>query len=56
MDVTGEGLARRAADYLGNSDPAAELVSPSFADLTGLPPLLIQAGSHEIVSADRYGA
>jgi epsilon-lactone hydrolase len=50
--LTPEGLARRAADYLGNSDPAAELVSPIFADLTGLPPLLIQAGSHEILLDD----
>jgi acetyl esterase/lipase len=50
--LTPEGLARRAADYLGDSDPAAELVSPVFADLTGLPPLLIQAGSHEILLDD----
>jgi acetyl esterase/lipase len=50
--LTPEGLARRAADYLGDSDPAAELVSPIFADLTGLPPLLIQAGSHEILLDD----
>ena len=50
--LTPEGLARRAADYLGDSDPTAELVSPIFADLTGLPPLLIQAGSHEILLDD----
>ncbi len=50
--LTPEGLARRAADYLGDSDPAAELASPIFADLTGLPPLLIQAGSHEILLDD----
>lgn len=50
--LTPEGLARRAADYLGDSDPAAQLVSPIFADLTGLPPLLIQAGSHEILLDD----
>ncbi len=50
--LTPGGLARRAADYLGDSDPAAELVSPIFADLTGLPPLLIQAGSHEILLDD----
>ena len=29
-----------------------ELVSPIFAELTGLPPLLIQAGSHEILLDD----
>ena len=53
--LTPEGLARRAADYLGDGDPTAELVSPIFADLTGLPPLLIQAGSHEILLDDATG-
>jgi acetyl esterase/lipase len=50
--LTPEGLARRAADYLPDGDPAEGLVSPVFADLTGLPPLLIQAGSHEILLDD----
>jgi acetyl esterase/lipase len=50
--LTPEGLARRARDYLGDRDRDAELVSPIFADLTGLPPLLIQAGSHEILLDD----
>jgi acetyl esterase/lipase len=50
--LTPDGLARRAADYLAGSDPAGELVSPIFADLAGLPPLLIQAGSHEILLDD----
>jgi acetyl esterase/lipase len=50
--LTPEGLARRAADYLADGDPANELVSPIFADLNGLPPLLIQAGSHEILLDD----
>lgn len=36
-------------------DRRAELVSPIFADLTGLPPLLIQAGSHEILLDDASG-
>jgi acetyl esterase/lipase len=50
--LTGEGLRRRAADYAGAADPAESLVSPLFADLTGLPPLLVQAGSHEILLDD----
>jgi acetyl esterase/lipase len=50
--LTPEGLRRRAADYVATGDPAAQLVSPIFADLTGLPPLLIQAGSHEILLDD----
>ena len=47
--LTPEGLRRRAVDYVADGDRRAELVSPIFADLTGLPPLLIQAGSHEIL-------
>jgi monoterpene epsilon-lactone hydrolase len=50
--LTPEGLARRAVDYVADGDPAGELVSPIFADVTGLPPLLIQAGSHEILLDD----
>lgn len=42
----------RAADYAGTADPADPFISPVFADLTGLPPLLIQAGSHEILLDD----
>lgn len=50
--LTPEGLRRRARDYVAAGDRRAELVSPIFADLTGLPPLLIQAGSHEILLDD----
>ncbi len=50
--LTPEGLRRRALDYAAADDRRAELVSPIFADLTGLPPLLIQAGSHEILLDD----
>jgi len=50
--LTAQGLRRRAADYAGDVDPAQSLVSPLFADLTGLPPLLVQAGSHEILLDD----
>jgi acetyl esterase/lipase len=50
--LTPAGLRRRSADYVGGGDPAAPLVSPIFADLTGLPPLLLQAGSHEILLDD----
>jgi acetyl esterase/lipase len=49
--LTPAGLRLRAADYAAGSlaDP---LVSPVFADLAGLPPLLIQAGSHEVLLDD----
>lgn len=50
--LTGRGLHTRARDYLRDVSPASPLASPVFADLTGLPPLLIQAGSHEILLDD----
>jgi monoterpene epsilon-lactone hydrolase len=50
--LTPAGLARRARDYAGAHDPADGRISPLFADLAGLPPLLIQAGSHEILLDD----
>jgi monoterpene epsilon-lactone hydrolase len=49
--LTPAGLRRRAGDYAGG-DPSDPLVSPVFADLAGLPPLLIQAGSHEVLLDD----
>jgi acetyl esterase/lipase len=54
--LTPEGLRRRAVDYVAAGDRTAELVSPIFAALTGLPPLLIQAGSDEILLDDATGA
>jgi acetyl esterase/lipase len=39
-------------DYAGSADPADPLISPVFADLRGLPPLLIQAGSNELLLDD----
>jgi acetyl esterase/lipase len=50
--LTPEGLERRARDYVAGGDPKNGLISPLFADLTGLPPLLIQVGSHEILLDD----
>src|SRR3954454_8567412 len=50
--LTREGLAGRAADYAGSTDPGGGLLSPVFADLSGLPPLIIQAGSHEVLLDD----
>jgi acetyl esterase/lipase len=50
--LTAAGLRLRAADYTGTTNPANPQISPVFADLKGLPPLLIQAGSHEILLDD----
>ena len=38
--------------YLGDAGPAQPLVSPAFADLTGLPPLLVHVGDAEILVDD----
>ena len=50
--LTPEGLRLRIPDYLAGADAADPLISPVFADLTGLPPLLIQVGSNEILLSD----
>lgn len=50
--LTPEGLKIRVPDYLGGADPKTPEVSPIFGDLSGLPPMLIQVGSHEILLDD----
>jgi acetyl esterase/lipase len=35
--------------YVQQSDPTNPLLSPLFADLSGLPPMLIQMGTHDIL-------
>ena len=50
--LTLEGLRVRAPEYLAGADAADPLISPIFGDLSGLPPLLIQVGSHEILLSD----
>jgi acetyl esterase/lipase len=47
-----ELLEPRVADYVQGHDAALGLISPLFADLSGLPPLIIQAGSHEVLLDD----
>jgi len=47
-----ELLRPAAARYLAGHDGALGLVSPVFADLAGLPPLVIQAGTHEVLLDD----
>ena len=41
-----------APAYLGVHNPANPLISPLFADLSGLPPTLIQVGNDEILLDD----
>ncbi len=45
-------LEGMATHYLDERDRKAPLASPLFADLTGLPPLLIHVGSTEILLSD----
>jgi hypothetical protein len=51
-----ELLQPRVTDYTSGQDAALGLVSPVFADLSGLPPLIIQAGTHEVGSSAGFGA
>ena len=45
-------LKKGATDYAGEASLKNPLISPIFADLGGLPPLLIQAGSIEVLLDD----
>lgn len=38
--------------YVGDGDPKDPLMSPVFADLSGLPPMMIQVGDHETLLSD----
>jgi monoterpene epsilon-lactone hydrolase len=47
------GMLRQfAAGYLAGADPRAPLASPLFAPLAGLPPLLILAGTADLLLSD----
>ena len=46
------GLLQMAAAYLGGKAPRTPLAAPLYADLSGLPPLLIQVGTAETLLDD----
>jgi acetyl esterase/lipase len=50
--VTEGPLREMAAAYLGGKDARTPLASPLFADLRGLPPLLVQVGDAELLLDD----
>jgi epsilon-lactone hydrolase len=50
LDVT--HMPMLAAEYLGGADPRLPYVSPLYGDPAGLPPILIQVGSDEILLDD----
>jgi acetyl esterase/lipase len=50
--VQKEGALQLAALYLGGKSPRTPLAAPLYADLSGLPPLLIQVGTAETLLDD----
>jgi epsilon-lactone hydrolase len=52
LTVTKVSLMRMAGQYLNGADPRTPLASPLYADLSGLPPLLIVVGGDEALLDD----
>ncbi len=50
--LNGDSLKRYASYYAGAHDRMMPLISPTYADLSGLPPALIQVGTDEILLDD----
>jgi acetyl esterase/lipase len=50
--VTKQRLERLTKVYMGDKDPSAPLASPIYGDFAGLPPLLAQVGSIEVLLDD----
>ncbi len=48
----GDGIARGADAYVGGADRRDPLLSPLYADLAGLPPLLVHVGADEVLRDD----
>ena len=51
-DPMTDGIERVRDAYVGSADPRAPLASPIYADLSGLPPMLIQVGENEVLLSD----
>ena len=50
--VQRDGLVAMAGVYLGEAGPRSPLAAPLYADLEGLPPLLVQVGERETLYDD----
>jgi acetyl esterase/lipase len=50
--INGPAAAKTAALYLGSTDPRNPLVSPLYADLHGMPPMIIHVGGREVLRDD----
>jgi acetyl esterase/lipase len=48
----GANIQKGAGFYLGGADPRHPLASPLYADLSGLPPMLIHVGASEVLLDD----
>ncbi len=47
-----DGMRESAATYLAGADPRHPYASPLYADMHGLPPILIQVGDAEVILDD----
>jgi monoterpene epsilon-lactone hydrolase len=45
-------LGQFSSDYLAGADPTTPLASPLFASLAGLPPMLVQVGTADLLLSD----
>jgi monoterpene epsilon-lactone hydrolase len=52
LTVTKSSLERMVGQYLDGADPRTPLASPLYADLSGLPPLLVIVGGDEALLDD----
>ncbi|MGH7865731.1 MAG: alpha/beta hydrolase, partial [Candidatus Binataceae bacterium] len=50
--VARDALIQMAKQYIGELDPRTPLASPLYADLRGLPPMLIHVGAAEVLLDD----
>jgi monoterpene epsilon-lactone hydrolase len=50
--ITQQGIDEFSVTYLAGGDAETPLASPVFADLSRLPPMLIQVGSEEVLLSD----
>lgn len=50
--ITRDGIQAYAKEYLGDADLRSPLAAPVYADLSGLPPLMIQVGTPEALFDD----
>lgn len=50
--ILASSLQKCSTAYRGNADPRNPLMSPLYGDLGGLPPLLLQCGSEEMLRDD----